>query len=39
MDWVLRRYPGYTEETLRVADAYGLMQLRAILDPKAGRAR
>jgi hypothetical protein len=38
MDWVLRRYPGYTEVSLREADAHGLMQLRAILDPEAGQA-
>lgn len=32
MDWVLRRYPGYTLATLLEADARELMLLRAILE-------
>lgn len=37
-DEVLKTYPGYTLDTLASADAYRLLQHRALLDDDLGKA-
>lgn len=39
LDYVLRRYPGYTLRTLLAEDAHELKMLIALTDPKLGEKR
>ncbi len=39
MDWAMRRYSGYTLQTVLAEDAYELQRLRTLLDPDFGKAR